>query len=295
MPPHQRRDDAALDIQQSVAHRMSITASSFGGQVLDWQAGGRGRLFPGSPGLHRPGSPRRGGVPVIFPQFAAWGDGPRHGIARSRSWQWEPAPEGELALSLDASPDALAVWPHRFRLELRASLTPGALTLALAVHNPGSTPFSFCAALHTYLKVGDIDEAVLHGLDGHAYLESRHEPRQRQPQRPLAFTGPIDRIYPEVDSPLRLEDGGETLTIAMDGFRDVVVWNPGEAAARQLDDLAPDDQRRFVCVEAGRILTPVTLAPGGRWQGRQRLSLAATRIPMPAAAGALESGAGPAA
>ncbi|AWV06421.1 D-hexose-6-phosphate mutarotase [Marilutibacter maris] len=254
---------------------MSVTASAFGGQVLDWQARGREWLFPGSPGLHRPRSPLRGGVPVIFPQFAAWGDGPRHGIARNRRWHWLPAPDGELALALQASEQTLAAWPHPFRLELHARLAPRSLCLGLTVHNPGSTPFSFCAALHTYLRVGDIGDAALYGLDGHDYLESLHGPCQRPPRGPLTFAGPVDRVYPEVAAPLRLQDGDHTLGIEMDGFRDVVVWNPGEAAARQLDDLAPGDHRRFVCVEAGRILDPVTLKPGERWQGRQRLSLAA--------------------
>src|SRR6218665_3269405 len=56
----------------------------------------------------------RGGVPVIFPQFAARGPLPRHGFARSKPWQLVSAEQGEddalavLRLADDAS--TRSVW-----------------------------------------------------------------------------------------------------------------------------------------------------------------------------------------
>jgi glucose-6-phosphate 1-epimerase len=57
------------------------------------------------------------------------------------------------------------------------------------------------------------------------------------------------------------------------GFPDVVVWNPGAELAASLADLAPGDWRRFLCGEAAAVGRPVTVAPGERWTGTQRLTV----------------------
>jgi glucose-6-phosphate 1-epimerase len=58
------------------------------------------------------------------------------------------------------------------------------------------------------------------------------------------------------------------LTITADGFADRVVWNPGPDAV--LGDVPPGGAVGFVCVEPAQ-LSPVTLAPGETWTGRQTL------------------------
>jgi glucose-6-phosphate 1-epimerase len=51
----------------------------------------------------------------------------------------------------------------------------------------------------------------------------------------------------------------------------VVVWNPGAALAAGMSDLEPEGWRRMLCVEAAAVARPVVVAPGARWEGRQRL------------------------
>jgi glucose-6-phosphate 1-epimerase len=58
------------------------------------------------------------------------------------------------------------------------------------------------------------------------------------------------------------------LTLSADGFADRVMWNPGPDAA--LGDVPPGGAGGFVCIESAQ-LTPVTLAPGETWTGRQTL------------------------
>jgi glucose-6-phosphate 1-epimerase len=62
------------------------------------------------------------------------------------------------------------------------------------------------------------------------------------------------------------------MIIESDGFRDAVVWNPGRERAATLHDLEPGDERRFVCIEAAAVQTPVTLAAGELWAGTQTLT-----------------------
>ena len=57
------------------------------------------------------------------------------------------------------------------------------------------------------------------------------------------------------------------------GFRDVVLWNLGEAKAPSMSDLGEGEWRKYVCVEAGAIGTPVFVPAGGSFSASQRLSV----------------------
>ncbi|GAB3334395.1 D-hexose-6-phosphate mutarotase [Marilutibacter aestuarii] len=257
------------------ADGMTIAAASLGAQLLSWQAAGRERLFLGPLDRATPGTAMRGGVPVIFPQFSMRGPGGRHGFARRMPWRpVEGTTPDRLAFVLEDDAYTRGEWPHPFRLRLEAALSPWTLRMALDVVNTGATSFDFAAALHTYLAVDDTAGVRISGLSGRRFLDSTRDVDAVDTEPVLALDGgEIDRIYADVASPLHLEDGPHRLDIAMSGFSDVVVWNPGPAKAAQLPDLAPGDHLRFVCVEAGRILVPVHLEPGESWRGEQSLSL----------------------
>ena len=72
-------------------------------------------------------------------------------------------------------------------------------------------------------------------------------------------------------APLTLLDGAHHLHIEQAGFADAVVWSPGEQLCARIGDLAPEDWRQFVCVEAGQVLQPVLLQAGEHWRGKQCL------------------------
>ena len=59
-----------------------------GAHVTSWiPAGGKEVLFMGKTASFAPGDPIRGGIPVVFPQFANTGPLPQHGFARKTEWQ----------------------------------------------------------------------------------------------------------------------------------------------------------------------------------------------------------------
>ena len=63
--------------------------------------------------------------------------------------------------------------------------------------------------------------------------------------------------------------GRSQLAIEKSGFRDMVVWNLGEAKAAGMSDLGVGEWRKYVCLEAATIAQPVKLAPGARHKARQ--------------------------
>lgn len=251
-----------------------VEASAFGAHLLSWHCRGRERLYLSPSAGFGAGKAIRGGVPVIFPQFGERGDGPRHGFARTLTWDAAQASPGRLSFRLDDREETRRHWPHRFQAELDIEPSEDRLRIALSVRNADRHAFEFCAALHTYLAVSDIAATLVHGLEDRPYLDSARGGAQCPPSdAPVRFDGEVDRIYPDTVRALRVTDGEQMLRCEAEGFADTVVWNPGAALAAGMADLAADGQRRFVCIEAAQVLRPVRLEPGERWTGAQILSV----------------------
>lgn len=251
-----------------------------GGQVLSWVVGGKERLFVSPRATFKRGYPIRGGIPIIFPQFADGGTGLRHGFARLMDW--EPLPRGETGVAgpaearfaLVANEDTLQTWPHLFRAELTVKLTPDQLSVALRIENLDQQDFAFTAALHTYLRVSSVGTVLLSGLENHPYIDAANGGRRHIGSgNPLRFDGEIDRIYPGASGELLLRDGSDILRIRSHGFPDTVVWNPGRTLAAGMSDLGADQSAHFACVESGVISAPCIVAAGATWQAAQSLSI----------------------
>ncbi|OYQ38747.1 hypothetical protein CHU94_15005 [Rhodoferax sp. TH121] len=234
----------------------TVTVLLRGAQVISWvDASGTERLYcsPKSP-LKGPQAVR-GGVPVIFPQFSERGPLMRHGWARMRNWtlqaQHAAIPEPSVSLQLVNAVGDDPQWPHACVCTLTVSLLPQGLRMVLCVQNTGSTALTFHAALHTYFAVGDVTQTVLGGVQPHG--------------APLNLREPIDQVFETVAGPLLLRSPRGALHLTHQGFRDVVVWNPGPDAV--LGDLPSGGWRDFVCVEPAVVAQPVALAPGADWEG----------------------------
>lgn len=251
-----------------------LTVLLHGGHIVSWiPAGDQERLYL-SPLAQAGGHHAvRGGIPVVFPQFANRGPLPAHGLARNRLWQWvEGAQRGEVVigvLRLQDDEATRAIWPHAFEAELSFSFSGLQLEVELAITNTGHTAFDFQAALHTYLLVDDVRRARLGGLYGVRYEDKLTGASQHQELDPFTFVGEIDRIYFDAAGPLSLATAAGRTTITREGFDDVVVWNPGPTRAAALPDLPDDDWLQMLCIEAAQIGAPVTLAPGQEWVARQ--------------------------
>ena len=247
-----------------------------GAHVTSWRpAGGGERLFLSARSEFRAGAAIRGGIPVIFPQFAAEGPLPRHGFARTSEWTLDDlAPPGdghaEVRLSLRDSDATRAIWPSPFHATLGVRLGGDELVVSLSVENVGRAPLSFTGALHSYLRVEEIGEAELVGLHGVKYRESGAPASLVRDERgAVRVEGELDRVYAEVPRTLTLYEPARSLEIGFDGFRDAVLWNPGAEKAAALADMEPDGERRMLCVEAAAVQRPVTVAAGERWSGSQ--------------------------
>lgn len=260
----------------------SAVVSLRGAQVLSWQpASGEEWIYLSPRAVFGGVQPIRGGVPICFPQFSTLGDLPRHGLVRQRTWTLgeqrhltDSGSRGEVMVSLTLEDDAAsrALWPYRFAAELTVLLADERLDIELSIDNRGEQPFAFTAALHTYLKVAEVEDVSLDGLRGLSYRDVA-DGNQLKPERAsvVMVRGEVDRVYQNAPGALMLSEPHRALGLHAENFPDVVVWNPGPDACSRIADLPTDGWRQMLCVEAGAIEQPVQLPPGESWWGRQSL------------------------
>jgi len=261
----------------------SVALSLNGGQLLSWKpAGAPEQLYLSPRSEFVPGKAIRGGVPVCFPQFAERGPLPKHGFARTLPWELVTQEKGKddalIVLRLRDSEATRALWPHAFELELSVRVGGRTLDIELACENTGEAPLQFTAALHTYLRVADLDAVSVEGLSGLRYFDSIKQAEALQ-RMDLLLTGEkgvldLDRIYFGVkERPLLVAEDRRQVVVKHQGFDDAVVWNPGPDRCAKFADMPPEGWSEMLCVEAATIRHPVELPAGEAWVGRQSLAL----------------------
>jgi glucose-6-phosphate 1-epimerase len=232
-------------------------------------------LFLSSRATYAPGKSIRGGVPVVFPWFgphATERQAPMHGFARTRSWRLLAGDPGEpdaavVELGLTDDAETRAAWPPSFSLRYRVSVGDR-LVLGLEVTNTSAAAFTFEAALHSYLAVGDVRMVSIAGLKDTAYIDKVDGMRRkRQGAEPLRLTGETDRVFVGTRARCVVDDPALDRRLVVDktGSATTVVWNPWAEKAAAIADLEPDGWRRMVCVETANAgEDAVTLVPGAR-------------------------------
>ena len=258
-----------------------ITVAEYGGQLLSWKdANGCEQLYTPNDLQLQSGKALRGGVPICFPQFSGRGNLPKHGLVRTRPWRLLAKTETAMILSISEDRDSLAIWPTAFELIQTIVLDENGLSIALDVHNLSNQPTVFTAALHTYLRVSDVTQCALQGLQGLEYEDAADEGRYKTQQGDLRIDGEVDRVFADAPKSLLLKRAAlrqaqgaySDLCIEQGGFNDTVVWCPGPKIAATFTDMPADDWQHMLCIEAAAAAQPVTLLAGGHWQGWQRLS-----------------------
>lgn len=269
--PSQAHDSAPVEV--------SLSACLTGGHLMSWRVGGVERLWCSPMSRCGQAEAIRGGVPILFPQFGAFGPLSKHGFARNAQWHALPVASvpgaAVLAMRLHDSPETRAVWSHPFELTVQVQATATWLELSMAVRNRDDYTATFTCGLHNYFPVtGDATVTGLGGLQGWDAVVAPGKPEHlEEVPEVLAATAERDLIVRDVTGPVVLSDPVlGRLTLTATGFPNRVVWNPGPN--HSLADVPAGGEGQFVCIEPAAITTPVELHGGQNWVGSQRLELA---------------------
>ena len=242
--------------------------SVYAAQVLSFQPINEPEdlLFLSPTSHYDEGKAIRGGIPICWPWFGLDPidlNRPDHGFARNDLWtvvatEITPDHKTNIKLRFQNSLQSKDYWQHAFTLELDISIGD-TLTLELVTHNTSAQLFSITQALHSYFKVGDINQVLVLGLENTHYLDILENGDQKYQLGAVTITTEVDRIYTNVNNTLIIDDRSfnRQIVITSTHNKNAVVWNPWSDSATTMPDLANDDYQHFICVEAGNVATDI--------------------------------------
>jgi glucose-6-phosphate 1-epimerase len=236
----------------------------YGAQVTSWRPAGFDEvLFLSEKSHWEEGKAIRGGIPVCFPWFRGKPDNdhaPTHGFVRTKEWtidtiRVEANEEVVVVLSTQSDAETRRWWPHEFRLEY-AIRVGQKLMLELMMRNTGDSGLQFQEALHTYFKVGDVEQVSVQGLDGNQYLDNRDGNRENRQEGNLTLTKQTDNAYLDAIGTVEILDPviGRRLVTEKQNSVSTIVWNPWSDGAAALSDFGDEEWHAMLCVEGGNVL-----------------------------------------
>jgi len=162
--------NSSVIILKSPDELTTATVYLFGATVTSWKVNDKEQLLLSNTAVLDGSKAIRGGIPVVFPQFAQpLATMPQHGFARTNQWEtvseslFVDSEKACLSLKLDANEKTRAVWPHEFKALYEIELSATSLTCSLQITNSGATDFQcmiificiyiLCIIITKYIKL----------------------------------------------------------------------------------------------------------------------------------------------
>jgi glucose-6-phosphate 1-epimerase len=230
-------------------------------------------MFLSDKAYYQSGKAIKGGIPICWPWFGPDPEGlgrTAHGFVRNRMWNMVRSltttdGDTQVILGLSDTPETQAIWPQTFKLTLVVTVGES-LTVELITRNQGDAPFTLTQALHTYFKVGDINQVQVLGLDGVSFLDKTDGGVKKTQNGAVTISQEVDRVYMNVTAAeLVIADTifDRRICITAQGSKTAIVWNPWVEITASMADLDDADYQRFICVETANAADDVvTIAPG---------------------------------
>ncbi|MGQ4548449.1 D-hexose-6-phosphate mutarotase [Dermabacteraceae bacterium P13077] len=231
--------------------------SLYGAQLLSFTPAGHTDLLWLSPkAVFAEGTAIRGGVPVCAPWFGPGVAGPlspSHGPCRLSTWELaaaesdggEESGAGAVTLVFTLETGGFA---YRYRLGLSHALT---LELSITALDEAVPPLAE-AALHTYLRVGDVSQVSVSGLaSAPAEDKTGKGLAPRGEDGLLPIPAHTDAVFATGDAARTVHDPvlGRSITLTSQGAGSTIVWNPYQDGP----DLS--EWQKMLCLESGSVTT----------------------------------------
>lgn len=149
----------------------TCTINFHGATVVSWRIRNLEQIFVSRQAVLDNKKIIRGGISFVFPRFGPWIFGPQHGFSRIMRWKVEKPPtrlpngDVEVVFCLNDDHFTRSMWNYPFQLLYRITLLETELHFDIKVKNLSSRlPFTFNLVLFTYLRVPDINDCQLVGL-----------------------------------------------------------------------------------------------------------------------------------
>ena len=232
-----------------------------GAHVLSWKPNGQTDvIWLSEDATFSIGKSVRGGIPICWPWFGAHESNdsfPAHGFARTVLW--EVAETKKLSpsetrvtfklLTHKLSENLQKMWPQDTVVEYQLIIS-NTLSLKLITTNNSAQDIIVGQALHTYFNVENINNTIVHGLEGITYLDKPDNFSSKVQNGSIKFNNETDRIYLDTMDDVIIDNGKRKIVITKQGSRSTVVWNPWEEVAEKMGDLGINGYQKMLCVES---------------------------------------------
>jgi glucose-6-phosphate 1-epimerase len=233
-------------------------------------------LWVSSCAAFQPGKAIRGGIPLCWPWFGAHEtlqDRPQHGFARTGMFEVRGVEVGTGYTSIQCALVQLPEFDEwlaqdkascvvEMLVDIRLSTD---LCLSVSSRNMAEIPVTVGAALHTYLRVGDVSKVAVPELTELYYKDKLRGYEQRCQAQPLVVEEEVDRVYLVPPARVTLQDPllQRDVHLHCSGNKDLVVWNPGPEKALAMQDFDDQGYANMLCLEPALALANVIeLVPG---------------------------------
>jgi glucose-6-phosphate 1-epimerase len=228
-------------------------------------------LWMSDTAIYHPAQALRGGIPLCWPWFGADTenpDRPQHGYARTSNFGVVSTLANKQATSivvtLDPAQAPFPDWQNRAALELEIRLSD-ALWMEMRSYNLSDSPLTLSNALHSYFSISSRSQVAIPTVADLTYLDKLQNYLPQQQASPISINGEVDRIYQAPPETIELldSDTGINTSISSWGNNNLVIWNPGEQKARQMNDFDDRGFEQMICIEpANALAQSITLLPG---------------------------------
>jgi glucose-6-phosphate 1-epimerase len=243
-----------------------INHQSLGAQVLIYQD-----FFYLSPVVLDFRLPRRGGVTILFPQFADRGELTKHGLVRGIKWEMVSHDlnglSEHLSYELNINPNNFGDWPHAANLRLDVVAEVKSITFSLTIKNLGDGSFTWTGGLHPYIKIENLLNVKIEGLKG-SKVGNKYKPDQNhQLNHFLSFDGQPFESFFLSSSDLVIHEDHKTVHLSSTGFSEWMIWNPGQSGVKDFLDVPKNDWFKFICIEPVIAHHPQLIEGGRQFTG----------------------------
>lgn len=285
-----------------------VIISLFGGHVLSYvnKNDNKERLWLSKKAIFDGKTPIRGGIPICWPWFAAHShqaDFPSHGYLRTQMWQLESINEGAQNSTINETQIVLVpTQTEQFSyqgLSVKLVVDIGEkLKISLVTINKSHQDIALSQALHTYLKIDNIHQTSIQGVDS-PYDDKPTGQKQLSAPSPYCFSEQTDRIHYNklvddalnwcqfinilhAEKPLDILQSGQSSAeckvirrVEHSGHDSTVIWNPWSALSANMQDMTNDGYVTMLCVEAANTQSasiPLILKPNQIHKLRQSIN-----------------------
>ncbi|MBN2804385.1 MAG: D-hexose-6-phosphate mutarotase [Deltaproteobacteria bacterium] len=254
------KDSSGLIIVNISNKLATASISLHGAHLLSFiPSGQEDVIFLSKKAIFKEGVPVRGGIPVCWPWF---GDHLTdreiysHGFARRNLWDVKSVTKNSddsntVIFKLHGKKGEFDSWPYSFEAELKVTVSD-TLSITLTTNNTSDKPFTITNALHTYFNISDIGNIEIEGLKRVDYQDDVDGEKIKTENGNITINQEVDRVYMKTSSTCKIIDSGfnRAIDIAKEGSETTVVWNPWKKIAASMKDMADDEYRNMVCIEA---------------------------------------------